>query len=438
MSIPLRTLVVSLLAAATAACAAPGRESLPAACELCAAPSPGNGPSPAAARETTQVLATARFAAVGDLLMHEAVKESAFAADSRGTDGATLNNAGYDALFEAVAPKLRQADLAFANLETPIAPRSGRGSRPFVFNAPSALLPALRHAGIGLVSFANNHVYDQGRPGFVETMEELRGAGLPFVGAGDTCADASRPLVLDVRGIRVAFLGATRLFNQNLNAKPDEPCAFHLDEGVAAASIREAKDAGAELVVLSIHWGVEYATSPRQEEIDLAHRLIDAGADVILGHHPHVLQPVEIVEAADGRIGLVAYSLGNFISNQSRTYAHGVQPLAMGNTRDGVLLRFQAVRKRYPGGAVRVEIGGVVAEPLWTENDALTRVRFPAKAPRIRVVAVDDELAGARRALTTPTADGAAVELHRRIELLEARRAQAGAVLGSDLLPDAP
>ena len=404
-------------------------------CVPCAAPVAGGAPAPAPAAEAPEVLAVAEIAAVGDLLMHEAVKASARAADRRDEQGRSLNHAGYDALFEDVASSLRRADLAFANLETPVAPRTGRGSRAFVFNAPRELLPALRHAGIGLVSFANNHVYDQGRPGLVETMAELRAAELPFLGAGETCDEASQARILEVKGIRVAFVGGTRLFNQDLNGREDEPCAWLLDEEVAKRRIREARDRGAELVVFSIHWGVEYETSPRKQEIDLAHRLIDAGADVILGHHPHVLQPVEIVQAADGRTGLVAYSLGNFVSNQSRTYAHGIQPAKMGNPRDGVILRFKAVRKRYPRGQVRVELADVVAEPLWTDNDTLALARTPSKPPRIRVVTVDGAIAKAREALAAETAESAALELQRRIELLEARRAASGAVLGDDWLP---
>ncbi|HWV39503.1 MAG TPA: CapA family protein [Vulgatibacter sp.] len=433
MTNPLRIPTPAILLA-LAACAA-GIESRPIPCTPCEAPSPGPAPAAAPAREQPEILAVAKVAAVGDLLMHEAVKESARAADRRGEDGASLNNGGYDALFEGVADRLREADLAFANLETPLAPRTGRGSRAFVFNAPRELLPALRHAGIGIVSFANNHVYDQGRAGFVETLAELRSAGLPFVGAGDTCDEASSATFLEVNGIRLAFLGATRLFNQDLNRGRDEPCTFLLDEAEAKRRIAEARDQGADLVVLSIHWGVEYETAPRKQEIALAHRLVDAGADVILGHHPHVLQPVEIVQAADGRVGLVAYSLGNFVSNQSRTYVHGVHPAKMGNTRDGVILRFKAVRKRYPGGQVRVELADVLAEPLWTDNDALARVRAPSRPPRIRVVHVDGAIAEAREALAAEVAESTAVDLQRRIELLEARRAMAGQVLGDDLLP---
>ncbi len=393
-------------------------------------------PSPAPPPPTAELLASASFAAVGDLLMHGAVKDAAKAWDERDAEGRSLNHEGYDPLFAGVADALRSADLAFANLETPIAPTTNRGSRSFVFDAPPALLPALRSAGIGLVSFANNHVYDQGRAGFVETLGELEAAGLPFIGAGRSCDEASDSRILDVNGIRVAFLAATKVFNQNLNAGVDAPCAFLLDEAVVTRRIREAREGGAELVILSIHWGVEYETAPRRVEVDQAHRLLDAGVDVILGHHPHVLQPVEVYEAQDGRITLVAYSLGNFISNQSRTYSHGVHPDKMGYTRDGLLLRFRAVRKRYPGGEVRIELADLRAEALWTENNALSRQRDPALASQIRVIHTDTALAEARAALQAMSdGDPDAVELQRRIEGLEARRRLVGAIVGEDLLP---
>lgn len=393
----------------------------------------GLPPRAAVEKPVPEVLATARLAAVGDLLMHETVKDSARAASSKGPDGSTSNHEGYAELFAGVAAPLREADLVFANLETPVAPRTGKGSRPFVFNAPPALLPALKDLGVGVVSFANNHVYDQGVAGFVETLEQLEAAGLPQVGAGRSCEEAEGAKILEVQGIRIAFIGGTRLFNDNGNKGRNAPCAFLLDETVALKEARKAREAGAELVVLSAHWGVEYSTTPRKEEIDLAHRLLDGGFDAILGHHPHVLQPLEIYETRDGRLTFVAYSLGNFISNQSRTYVHGVHPDKMGHTRDGVILRFSAVRKKY-GDEVRTEWANLVTETVWTENNALARVRNKSLSPRVRVIHVDRRLADVRAALAT--AEGQeAVELQKEIELLEFRRGQAGAILGVDFQP---
>lgn len=390
-------------------------------------------PETAERRPAPTILATARLAAVGDLLMHETVKNSAAAANQKGPDGGSLNHEGYDALFEGVADALREADLVFANLETPIAPTTNKGSRPFVFNAPPALLPALQGIGVGLVSFANNHVYDQGLAGFLETLDVLEAAGLPQVGAGKTCPEAEKAKILEVQGIRIAFIGATRLFNENENRGRNHPCAFLLDETIALREAKAAREAGAELVVLSAHWGIEYSTAPREQEVALAHRLLDGGFDAILGHHPHVLQPLEVYETQDGRLTFVAYSLGNFISNQSRTFVQGVHPDKMGNPRDGVILRFSAVRKDY-GGEIRTEWADLVAEPVWTENNALARQRDKKLAPRVRVIHVDRRLDALREEVGAVSGEES-LPLQKEIEALESRRQQAGRILGEDFLP---
>jgi poly-gamma-glutamate synthesis protein (capsule biosynthesis protein) len=197
---------------------------------------------------------------------------------------------------------------------------------------------------------------------------------------------------------------------------------------------------------VSLHWGVEYDGQPRAEDVELAHRLVDAGALVVLGHHPHVLQPVELYGAADGRVGVIAYSLGNFVSNQSRGYVFGVTPEKAAATRDGVLLRVGLARRDYGRGVVRVEVDGVDAVPLWTENDTaeLDRRREPARRPAIRVVAVDRALAEVRADLArfpdpVPAADrDRYVALRRREALLVARRAAVAALVGEDLVRPAP
>ena len=122
-------------------------------------------------------------------------------------------------------------------------------------------------------------------------------------------------------------------------------------------------------MVVSLHWGVEYDAQPRAEDVALAHALVEAGALVVLGHHPHVLQPIELHRRPDGRVGVIAYSLGNFVSNQSRNYVHGVTPEKVAATRDGALLRVGLARRDYGRGVVRVEVDGADFVPLWTEND---------------------------------------------------------------------
>ncbi len=379
---------------------------------------PATGPARSAADlgSPVEVLATARIGAVGDVMMHGMVQRSA-------REAATPDNHdGFDALFEHVDDAIRPLDLAFANLETPVAPQHGSDVQPMVFNAPPALLASLSSIGFDLLSFANNHVYDQGRAGMKETVEQLEAAGMGFVGAGRTCAEAQAARIVTPNGIHVAIIGATDLYNDDLNAGPDEPCVATLGEEWVLAEAARARSVGAELVVLSVHWGDEYVTAPRADHVELAHRLVEGGVDVILGHHPHVLQPIEVVDTADGRRALIVYSLGNFISNQSAWYVPGVHKVAAANARDGLLATFLAVRKRYGRGArtvERVEVADLAWVPLWTVNDE----------NGIRVVPTEGRLEQLEAALPAATEDAEIVALSREIDEMYRRLAQVEGIL---------
>jgi poly-gamma-glutamate synthesis protein (capsule biosynthesis protein) len=259
----------------------------------------------------------------------------------------------------------------------------------------------------------------------METVEQLEAAGLGFVGAGRTCAEAQAARIVTPNGIRVVFIGATDLYNDDLNAGPDEPCVATLGEEWVLKEAARARAAGAELIVLSIHWGEEYVTSPRADHTAIAHRLVEGGVDVILGHHPHVLQPIEVVDTADGRRALVVYSLGNFISNQSAWYVPGVHKVSAGNPRDGLLATFLVVRKRYGRGSrtvERVEVADLEWIPLWTTNDDTG----------IRVVPTRARLERLEAALAGATEDEEVVALSREIEEMHRRLVQVEGIL----LPD--
>jgi poly-gamma-glutamate synthesis protein (capsule biosynthesis protein) len=306
------------------------------------------------AKQTPQPPASLTLVAVGDILMHEDVKQ----AGAQGEEGLS-------ALWEDVAPILRGADLAFANLETPVAPTSGRPGVPLQFNAPASLPGALRASGFTVLSTANNHAFDQGKRGLHETLERLRAERLVAIGSGEDRGRAEALQVLERQGLRVAFLGFTDLFNLDLNRRATEPWVRPLDLDPALQAVREARTQ-ADLVVVSVHWGNEYQHRPTKRQRDIARALVAAGCDVILGHHPHTLQPVELLEA-NGRKALVAYSLGNFISNQDRMYRADLFPVAEGDSRDGAALKVRFERTATGLGGVRLAEASV--EPLWTENN---------------------------------------------------------------------
>ncbi len=392
-------------------------------------------PAPAPKLSLPRVVARLDLAAVGDVLPHNSVLNSARAADRRDEKGVSQNNEGFDELLLGVREALSGIHVALANLETPIAPKTGKESRPFQFNAPAVLLSGLRASGFSMVSVANNHVYDQGTKGLSETLEILERSGLDFTGIAKSCEEAFRPRLVEKEGLRVAFLAAAQMFNAE--PKKPAPCAAKLDEKKLIQAAREARTAGADAVVLSVHWGNEYQTAPRKEEIDTAHRLLDGGFDAIIGHHPHVLQPLEIYPAADGRLTFVAYSLGNFLSNQARFYAFGIEPVKNGHPRDGAILRFSVVRKDYGDGQTASELADLSVQPTWTENNARERLRDKKLSPVIRVVVNDERISSAQaelERLDLAAEPQRALQLKKQIEFFAARKAAAAAILGEDYL----
>jgi poly-gamma-glutamate capsule biosynthesis protein CapA/YwtB (metallophosphatase superfamily) len=397
------------------------------------------GPSSQPAQEPPRTQVRVKLAAVGDVLMHDAVKRSAATYGAVGLDG------GYPWLFAPVADLLSRADLAFANLETPIAPTGG-GTREFVFNATPDVVRALQRSGVDAVAVANNHAFDQGRAGFEETLSTLDALGMRRVGAGPA-GKAAGPERVEVNGLQISFLAWAHFFNQPGNDCPPAGgtparCsqAALLDRAAAVEAVRAAA-ATADAVVISIHWGDEYQQQPRAEDVELAHKLAEAGATVIVGHHPHVLQPIELFQRKDGRTSVIAYSLGNFVSNQSRGYVFGVTPEKAAATRDGALLEVELVRRDYGRGVVEVEIDGAGYVPLWTENDTaeIDAVKEPGRRPRIRVVAIDRALAEARAAVAAfpdplpPELRQAWIRTRRTEGMLLARKEAIRRVLGADL-----
>jgi poly-gamma-glutamate synthesis protein (capsule biosynthesis protein) len=336
------------------------------------------------------------FAVAGDVIPHQAVREAADAAGA-GADG-------WAALFSHVSDVFHGADFGFVNLETPVAPAHSRGSKPFMFDAPVALLDALKTCGVKIVSFANNHVMDQGWAGFAESREHLRQEGLLFAGTGDSAQQSWQPVITEANGIKVGWLGMTRWLNGNRNPDNDDQPHVNffpypgesggapgMDEAGVIAAVKAAR-AQCDLLVVSIHWGIEYAPAPRPEDVEVAHKILDAGASVIVGHHPHVLQPVETYTTADDRDAVIFYSLGNFLSNQSRAYVDGLMPDKDGDPRDSMMGLFSAVRRDYGPGGVRVELGHVGILPVWGENNRNDLAGGRTKTPVIHPILIDREM----------------------------------------------
>lgn len=211
--------------------------------------------------------------------------------------------------FTKVEPSLSSADVAIVNLEMAITERGEPYDKEFVFRAPGSAALTLAGAGVDVVSLANNHILDFGSVGLEDTISVLDEVGIlrPGAGANNAEAYAPRVLVLD-NEIRVAFVSASAIIPGGFSAGAERPGIADAKWAIprVLAAVRAAAS-GNDVVVVSIHWGVERATCPSQDQRDLAQQLIEAGANLILGHHPHVLQPIETFDRT-----VIAYSLGNF------------------------------------------------------------------------------------------------------------------------------
>lgn len=213
---------------------------------------------------------------------------------------------------------VKDSDISIGNYETTTNPDLPVAGFPR-FNVPAAYLKDLKETGFDIVSTANNHSMDTELEGVFSTMEAAKEAGLDYVGSFKDKSD--RILFKEVKGIKLAFLAYTYGCNgrENLIVPREEVenLGYLSDEDQIKKDIGRAKAQGADFVIVYPHWGIEYQSMPNEAQISLGRKMIDWGADLVIGNHPHVVEPVEVYQAEDGRKGLIAYALGNFISYQN-------------------------------------------------------------------------------------------------------------------------
>lgn len=319
--------------------------------------------------------------AVGDLMVHTPQLTSARVAD------------GYDfePCFAPVAPRITAADLAIGNLETTLA-GADRGYTGYpMFNSPDSFAAALVKSGFDVLTTANNHTLDRGPAGLARTLDVLDELGAQHTGTARTAEEAERTLVADVNGAKVAILAYTYGMN-GFTAPSDKKWMVDvIDTGRMIADVKRARELEPDLVIVSIHNGVEYQRQPSEAQMAVEAAMIEAGADVVLGSHPHVIQPMRTVEATreDGsaRTGFIIHSLGNFVSNQRERYRNTGLLLELGfekDVRSGVT---SLVTVEYvpvwvddtdeAGKEHRVlPIGDVLADPAYPGVDTADRTRI--------------------------------------------------------------
>lgn len=365
----------------------------PVASVIAAAPAPSVAPPPDERtprfREACVAGDTITIAAVGDLLLHHELQIQAYAAPDN-----------FLAVWGGVRDLLAQADISYANLEGTVAAgldRKGEAvgdpGRVFDrrvyssyprFNYHPSLLPDLIASGIDVVSTANNHAMDREPPGVDATIAALEQAGLPHTGTRARGQTGPWHALTRARGITVAWLACTESTNQIPD--PDgQVLRCHEPKGALEQQVRAlAAEPTIDAVIVTPHWGKEYQPEPTRAQRGLAARLAAAGATAVIGSHPHVLQPWEVLPGPDGREALVMYSLGNFASHQPELPRRSSMLLYVGLTRPpGQKARVHGVRYvplhvRQSGEQFFVEAIDRVGGPA--DSRALTVAMFGAAA----------------------------------------------------------
>lgn len=298
---------VALMLAACGSEAAPHRSSA----------GPSSSSSAAASPDSFTVVAT------GDVLIHP-----------RLTDQAEADGGGkidYRQLFAGVKPLVSGADLGICHLETPLAPEGGPYSGYPSFSAPPEIADALKDTGYDTCSTASNHTLDQGAAGVQRTLDKLDRTGIKHTGSARSAEEAGKPLILDVHGVKVAQLSYSFGFNGIKRPAGKPWLANEIDPGEILSAAREAKAAGAEVVIASLHWGVEYQHDVTADQKQLAQKLTASpDLDLIVGHHAHVVQPFQKVGGK-----WVAFGLGNEVARHDEP---------RGSTEEGVAARFRFSR----------------------------------------------------------------------------------------------
>ena len=296
--------------------------------------------------------------AVGDIMSNADLQLTAYL--HKNDKGETAG--GYDWILKPIKNYLETPDLTIGNLETPIAPMLPYVGSNKKFNASPFLLKGLKNAGFDILEVANNHAFDEGELGLLATIKEIKKQSLSYIGASDNFNNRNFVDLINCKGFKIALLNFTLKLNEkdltpkNLYYIPNTPDK----EKIILANIEKARKMGAEFIIIFIHWGREYHKMPMIKDRNLALNLCLQGADMIIGSHPHVIQPMEIVYTKNNTIipkfeqgakeHLIAYSLGNFITHQR------------GMAKFGMMLNFKLLKNK--DGVFLAEVNPLIIESI--------------------------------------------------------------------------
>ncbi|WP_201763470.1 CapA family protein [Chengkuizengella marina] len=298
---------------------------------------------------------SAELFAVGDIMMH-------YPQISHGYNKET-GQYSFDSYFTEVKDLFLEGEWIIGNLETPLAGKEMGYSGYPQFNAPEQLADALKNAGFNVLTTANNHSLDRRENGIINTLKFLNERDIYYTGTAASKEDGQTMLMISKNEINMGFLAYTYGTNGIPIPEGKNYLVNLIDPEKMSKDIQKLKGAGADVVTVSVHFGTEYTRTPNEKQKQIAEHLIKAGADIILGSHPHVVQPYEILELEgyDGnkRKGVVIYSMGNFISNQ------GPDQGTAKYTDVGVIFKVE-IQKHFPEN--KIELTHIQTIPTWVHK----------------------------------------------------------------------
>ncbi|MFJ7972965.1 CapA family protein [Psychrobacillus sp. NPDC096389] len=261
---------------------------------------------------------------IGDILLHYPL----------------YNYKSFISSFEPVKEELESFDILIANQESiPAGSEFGLSGYPD-FSSPSHIIRDLKEVGVDLISMANNHTLDQEEAGVRAAINHMKTVDMPYIGAYESFEDLQTDRILQVDNVSFGFLSYTYGTNGHVTPNGKDYLVNRIDQSRITEDIRALKQK-TDFVVVSMHWGTEYELEPNEEQKTLANVITDAGADIIFGHHPHVIQPYEMVTTSSGHSAHVFYSLGNFFSAQKAE-----------NTNVGGIAKLEILKKTINGKQV--------------------------------------------------------------------------------------
>jgi len=286
---------------------------------------------------------------MGDFLMHMPVVNSVRNPETGRYEFGTI--------FEPVRELISAADYSIANLETRLAGDSAGYSGYPRFNCPADLADEMSQVGLDMFLTANNHSLDRGVEGVINTNRNLAEAGLDHVGTYVTAEEKNTPFVKEIRGVRMGIMNYTEHTN-GVPVPEDKPFLVNIyNPAEIRQEIALLQDAGVDIIIACIHFGTEYSREPHEGQVEQVNFLFDAGVDVVIGNHVHVVQPVLIKTVVSNGVEkkkLAAFSLGNFISNQRWRYSDS-----------GLLVRLSITKNMDSG---ETSLTGNELIPVWVDT----------------------------------------------------------------------